>query len=102
VGEGLKFMGTKKINMAASVRKIRTILANDWDPIGVGGESVDEYDSYIMPIYAILREARSEEALMKYMRWMLEHMGLQASNEALRPIASKLLSLDVQGDESLQ
>jgi len=67
----------------------------DWDPIGVQGipEAANEYDSYAMPIYRILRD-RSEDALLDYLRWMTEHMGLPASRDSLRPIATKLFQID--------
>jgi len=73
----------------------------DWDPIGVHGipEAADEYDSYTMPIYSILRN-RSAEALLDYLRWMTEHMGLPASRDSLRPIAMKLLQIDLSHDET--
>jgi hypothetical protein len=46
-------MGILKPNMAANLRRIRSVLMDDWDPIGVQGvpEAADEYDSYVMPIY---------------------------------------------------
>ena len=75
----------------------------EWDPIGVRGipQAADEYDSYIMPIYGILRSSHApQDALLDYMRWMTEHMGLPASRRSLRPIAAKLLQIDLSHDES--
>src|SRR5689334_16294613 len=97
-------MGALKPNMAVSVRSIRSVLMNDWDPIGVRDipQAADEYDSYVMPIYTILRERRSEDALLNYLRWTTEHMGLSASRNSLRPIAAKLLQIDLSHDEKLQ
>ncbi len=94
-------MGAKKPNMAASIRSVRSVLIDDWDPIGVRDipEAADEYDSYAVPIYTILRQHRSEDALLDYLRWMTEHMGLPASRDSLRPIASKLLQVDLSHDE---
>jgi len=93
-------MGAMKPIMAASLRRLRRVLM-DWDPIGVHGipEAADEYDSYTMPIYSILRN-RSAEALLDYLRWMTEHMGLPASRDSLRPIAMKLLQIDLSHDET--
>jgi len=55
-----------------------------------------------MPIYGILRQRRSEEALLDYLRWMTEHMGLTASHALLRSIAGKLLAIDLAHDEQIQ
>lgn len=94
-------MGSIKPNMAASIRSVRNVLMNDWDPIGVQDfpEAVDEYDSYAMPIYSILRQRRSEDVLLDYLRWMTEHMGIPASRDSLRPIAAKLFQIDLSHDE---
>jgi hypothetical protein len=50
--------------MAASIRSVRRVLLEDWDPIGIRDvpQASDEYDSYVMPIYGILRQRRSEKA----------------------------------------
>jgi hypothetical protein len=97
-------MGEKKPRMAASIRSIQSVLMQEWDPIGVRGvpEAADEYDSYIMPVYQILRERRSENALLDYMEWMLDRMGLAASRKSLRPIAGKLLQINIEEDEPFQ
>ena len=95
-------MGERKPRMAANVRKIQTILEDNWDPIGVrkGPEATDEYDRYVMPIYLILRENRSEGALLDYLKWMLQRMGLAASSpNVLGSLAVELLKIDVSGDE---
>lgn len=96
-------MGTHKPNMAASIRQIRSVLMGDWDPIGVQGipEAADEYDSYAMPIYGLIRQG-SEDALLDYLRWMTENMGLPATRDSLRPIAAKLLQIDLSHDESYE
>lgn len=55
-----------------------------------------------MPIYRILRERRSEAVLLDYLKWMLQRMGLSASQDILRSVAGKLLTIDLSGDEGLQ
>lgn len=97
-------MGALKPNMAESVRRIRSVLMDDWDPIGVRDipQAADEYDSYAAPIYSILRQHRPEDALLDYLCWMADHMGLSASRASLRPIALKLLQMDLSNDEQLQ
>ena len=94
-------MGAKKPKMAASIRSIQAVLMDDWDPIGVQGnrDAAHGYDGYAMPIYLLLRERRSEAALLDYLKWMLQRMGLSGTPESLRPIAQKLLEIDVMGDE---
>jgi len=77
---------------------IRQILYREWDPIGVSGSAPDdEYDSYIGPVYRILSGSRSEQELIEYLfRTERDTIGMSCgSPEQLRPIARKLLELDV-------
>ena len=88
--------------MAASIRRIREIFMQDWDPIGIhdmrGAE--DEYDSYIMPVYSILREQPSEQALIDYLRWVeTKRMEVHPPQKRLKLVAEKLLQIDVSQDE---
>jgi hypothetical protein len=78
---------------------IRQILYRDWDPIGVcGAAPEDEYDSYIGGVYRILASSPSEEALIRFLSGAFEDiLGAQMSAvERLRPVAQKLLALDVR------
>jgi hypothetical protein len=81
---------------------IRQILFKEWDPIGVNDNPshVDEYDSYIAPIYRLLSTNRSEEAIMDFLfRTEQDVIGVSCgSPEDLRPLAQKLLGLDVYLD----
>ncbi|WLA86303.1 hypothetical protein [Bradyrhizobium elkanii] len=52
--------------------RIRDILNRQWDPIG--GCPVDEYDSYVGKIAAMVRDNATDEALMKYWAEAV-HMG---------------------------
>jgi len=90
-------MGTHKPNMAKSIRRIRSILTKDWDPIGLHAE--DEYTGYVAPLYEILKKEHSEKAVLNYLKWMLDRMGLSETEERLRPIAEKLLQIDLSKDE---
>jgi hypothetical protein len=53
--------------------KIRKVLLNNWDPIGVsefdGAE--DEYDQYIPAIYELILSNASEQAFFDYL-WHIE------------------------------
>lgn len=79
---------------------IRQILFQDWDPIGVSADPEwpeDEYDSYIAPVYRILCGSRKEDELVDYLfQTEKQTIGVWCENaEMLRPVAKKLLELDV-------
>jgi hypothetical protein len=78
---------------------IRQILFYDWDPIGISKDSTwdDEYDAYIAPIYRILVGTRSEDEIVNRLLQMERDSmhGAREEREALRPVAQKLLELDV-------
>lgn len=82
------------------VQAIRAALMRDWDPIGVAEipEAADEYDSYIGSVYRILAGTRSEDELVEFLyRTETKTMGLSAgSQERVREVARKLLTLDVR------
>jgi hypothetical protein len=77
---------------------IRQILYHDWNPIAVPGLPEDEYDSYIAPVYRILAGSRSEQALIECLfRLESDDIGMPCdSPERLRPVARRLLELDVR------
>jgi hypothetical protein len=77
---------------------IRQILYRDWNPIGFSDLPSDEYDSYIAPVYRILAGSRSEQELIEYLfRTERDTIGLACeSPELLRPVARRLLELDVR------
>jgi len=78
---------------------IRQILYRDWDPIGVcGAAPEDEYDSYIGGVYRILSTSRSEEALIRFLAGAFHDLlcSPESAPERLRPVARKLLDLDVR------
>jgi hypothetical protein len=81
---------------------IRHVLIHDWDPIGVGDKSPDEYDDYITPIYWMLMRSRSEDELAEYLHaTKSKTIGLcdWFGGRRNKKIARKLLALDVRGDE---
>ena len=97
-------MGTRKPNMASSIRRVRDVIMNNWDPIGIGSspEAADEYNGYAASIYGILRQRRSEDALLDYLYWVTEYVGLPAPRDSLQPVVSKLLQIDLSLDEPYQ
>jgi hypothetical protein len=87
-------MADPRDKRAAEIQdSIRQILLHDWDPFYVNKNPnlEDEYDYCITPVYRILVGSRSEEELIDFL--FLEKQG---SREALRPIAKKLLALNVK------
>ena len=87
---------------AATIQdSIRQVLYRDWYPIPVPDLPEDEYDSYIAPVYRILIGSRSEQELVEYLFRTGEGiMGATPTPspdyEDLRPVARKLLELDVR------
>jgi hypothetical protein len=96
-------MGELKPNMAANIRKIRDVFLHGWDPIGIGNVAdwpQDEYDSYVMPVYSILRQRKGEAALLDYLVRVHYHInGTTIAREKLREVAAKFLQIDVSQDE---
>ena len=72
---------------------IRTILLEDWDPIGVymAGPD-DEYDTYIWPIFRRLRDGAGAAKVSDYL-FQLEQdiMGCRPENRDRINVASKKL-----------
>jgi hypothetical protein len=75
----------RKWEAKQDLSKVRTILMQDWDPIGIQElpkkdrrETADEYDSYLGPVYALLRhEGATREAISAYLFDIAaHHMGL--------------------------
>ncbi len=77
---------------------IRQVLCHDWSPISDSELPEDEYDSYIAPVYRILAGSRSEQELIEFL-FCTERdiIGMPCeSPEQLRPVARRLLELDVR------
>lgn len=80
---------------------IRRILFYEWDPIGISQDSEwpdDEYDSYIAPVYRILTGTRSQDDIINCLhRIERDTIGVACDDpESLRPVAKKLLELDLR------
>src|SRR2546430_16029488 len=78
-------------------QELRRILMEEWDPISVRGipEAADEYDGYLGPLAARLREGRSADAAAEYLTEIEEdRMGLGESAAARgrnQALAARLL-----------
>jgi hypothetical protein len=79
---------------------IGEVLMQHWDPIGVANvpEARSEYDGYIGPVYRILVGSRSEQELTEFLfRTAHDILGEPGeSADYLRPVARRLLELDVR------
>ena len=100
LGHSITLMTDTREKRAAEIQdSIRQILYHDWNPIGLGGAlPEDEYDSYIAPVYRILAGSRSEQDIIEFLfRTERDTIGLPCeSPEQLRPVARRLLELDVR------
>ena len=93
-------MGELKPRMADSVRRIRHVFMHDWNPIGVDGLPEDEYDSYVMPLYSLLRQQKGESALTPYLAQVYDYIrGERLPPDTFRYAAQKFLQIDVSQDE---
>lgn len=76
--------------------KIKTIILNEWDPIGIQDlpEAQDEYGSYIPDIYRLIQLKKTENEIFDYL-WGIEtgHMGLSGDKGHTQAIAHKLFKL---------
>ena len=72
--------GRNKYQSRENRAKVREILMQEWDPIGVRGvpEAQDEYDSYVGRVYVMLMdEGATREAIAAYLFDIAAHyMGL--------------------------
>jgi hypothetical protein len=58
-------------------RRIRDILNTEWDPIGLQGYPVDEYEHYAGGVAAMIREGASDVDILSYLQWVQDScMGL--------------------------
>jgi hypothetical protein len=80
----------------ALVGPVRRILLERWDPIGVKGipEAVDEYDSYIPGVVALLQQTADPLRVAAYLeRIAQERMGTSPSHAPGGAAALELVSL---------
>lgn len=78
------------------VESVRTILLNNWDPIGVAGvrEAADEYDIYAAPIARMIVAGASISELARHLVEIeIDAMGLEGNQDRVHIVATKLLGL---------
>jgi hypothetical protein len=81
----------------ASAAAVRTILHQDWDPIGCGVPE-DEYDSYLWPVLKLLQEDAPRAAIEDYLRTAArESMSCTVPEKRLTVVVDKLLALRLAG-----
>ncbi len=72
-------------------RRIREVLDTQWDPIGVGGQSPDEYEAYAGRVAAMLRAGASDAELSGYLHWVeTAHMGLPGDPVRMGKVVASL------------
>ncbi len=78
---------------------IEAILLEDWDPLGVKGESLarHEYKNYVGGVYRLLASRATEAEVATHLRRIeAESMGLaRGSMSSLAVVARKLAALNV-------
>lgn len=77
--------------------RVRDVLNQQWDPIGVADIVEDEYDGYIGEIYALLKSGSSEAELTEHLQSIeADRMELRVSPiEKLRAVADSLRRLEL-------
>ena len=89
--------------MHTSVELLKTLLWEEWDPIGVNDapEGRDEYDRYALALNERITDGASEDEVTDYLTWVeTEYMGLDSLPESParnRSIAVKAIAI-VLGD----
>lgn len=95
--------GRNKYQSRENRQRVRDVLMDHWDPVGVKGisECVDEYDGYVGRVYVMLMdESASDIEIRDYLyQEATGHMGLspsEALTEKCGIAAALLLSLKPQ------
>ena len=80
----------------ADFAKVRTILHDEWDPIGCGVPE-DEYDSYAWLVLAMLKRKADRSEVEAYLRWAAdENMRCPVPAERLASVLDRLMVLEVE------
>ncbi|MDR6872003.1 hypothetical protein J2Y55_003019 [Bosea sp. BE125] len=85
----------------AELEKLKSLLLNDWDPIGVADvpEAVDEYDSYAFHLHGMLTAGTTSQAVAEYLNWVVTaRMDLTGNLAFDREIAERAIALYARTD----
>lgn len=77
---------------------ILNVLADFWDPIGIGGDPIadKEYEGYVGKLYRILVSNPSEEILINCLTEIeVEEIGEETTLETKKTTAKELLKINV-------
>ena len=75
---------------------VRALLNAQWDPIGVGDDAPDEYDSYAAAVYVMLRDGSSRDRIVAYLLAIeRDGMGFEPDPERAKSVADALLRLEL-------
>lgn len=89
-------MAEIKVDHKSKLQSIRTLLLNEWDPVGVKDEPTaqDEYDHYVPAILGLLERGASAAEIEQYLGDVSGFdMGLVAVAERDRTVARALSKL---------
>jgi hypothetical protein len=76
------------------IEKIRDVLINDWDPIGVGDNPNlrEEYDSTLSPLLAALSKGAGEDELSSILAAAETRFGVSGDNARRERTVTKLMA----------
>ena len=94
-------MKTKEQRGQEIMDAIRSVLYNDWDPIGIKGLGPDdEYDDYIGQVYRLLTQRPTVESVARQLlMFEAQDLGLPKRRKVIQDVARKLLDIDISIDE---
>lgn len=80
--------------------RVRVMILNDWDPIGIQGYTdwpQDEYDSYVPDVCKLILKRAAFEEVVAYLWWLeTEHMGLPGQRKRTEEFAKRVLEVGEQ------
>ncbi|MEA2880008.1 MAG: hypothetical protein QOF14_5204 [Hyphomicrobiales bacterium] len=80
-------------SITALEARVREILLQSWDPIGIAGVAAarDEYDQYVKPITTMITTGTSVDELSRYLAEIeTDRMGLKSDYRRAQSVAMKL------------
>jgi hypothetical protein len=79
--------------------EIRRVFLEIWDPIGINDEpnAQDEYDGYIGRVFELLVTGGTDEQIIDYLLWAVDHMGMDGSRVSLQGVVTALHAIDYRG-----